>query len=231
MTIAVYVDNEGKIASPYGEGCIRLYGKESETWLPAGDIALSIRPDMTLGGVKAAVRDAASRMGEGAVFLSSGTRGLVYTILQEEFGIHVWAGQGPIPDQIEAILIQEAERARNAQPSAASSCGSGCAPGRCGPRTDGPFSACGPASPGILPLERIGQGYWRIDLDRTLKQDTTLNSRMILIPILEERAFDTLEILCNHLPRWFAQTLDALNLRADYDISGQGLKVLVSPNR
>lgn len=231
MKIAVYVDDEGKIASPYGEGCIRLYDKESGAWLPAGDIAFSIRPDMTLNGVKAAVRDAAVHMGEGAIFLSSETRGLVYAILQEEFGIHVWAGRGPIPDQIDAILIQEEERARNAQPSAAPSCGSGCAPGRCGPRTAGPSPACGPASSGILPLERIDQGYWRIDLGQTLKRDPALNSRMILIPILEERGFDTLEILCDHLPRWFAQTLDGLNLRADYDISGQGLKVLVSPNR
>lgn len=96
-------------------------------------------------------------------------------------------------------------------------------------------SHCGTTStPGdSVPLpsfERVADGHYRINLIAELQRDQALNSRMALIPILEGQAFEKLEILCDHVPRWFSSALIELNLRAESQVTAQGVNMLVFPN-
>jgi hypothetical protein len=52
----------------------------------------------------------------------------------------------------------------------------------------------------------------------------------VLIPLLEDRQLISLEIVCDHLPRWFTGRISALNLKADVKKSAQGITAVVSTN-
>ncbi len=230
MKIATYVDGTGELASPSVGGHVRIYDDASGAWEAIRDMAFEIKPDMTLCDVKSAIRQIVVQMEDCRIFLSTAVRGLIYSVLQEEAGIHIWKSQGPILEQLDIVAGKEAERiARREAPSMGTPPPARCAAGNCGDGGNGRPVAGKPVATSAL--ERIGNGRYRIDLARILASDPNLNSRQILMPVMEEASFETLEILCDHVPRWFSRTLIAMNLRAEFDASSQGLKVLVFPNR
>jgi Fe-only nitrogenase accessory protein AnfO len=126
---------------------------------------------------------------------------------------------------------ERAERQRNAPNSCAVA--AGCASGGCGGGRARRVAAAavGSAPDGAaMAAEDLGSGRYRIDLISALSADAKLNSRQVLLPILEGTAFDRLEILCDHLPKWFAPKLRELNLKADCVPleTGRGVKAIVS---
>lgn len=230
MKIAVYVDSNGMVASPYGEGAVVLFTQTPEGWQSHKVFDFAITSDMSLADVKRAVQSLALRLEDCRVFLASESRGLLYSILEDELGFHSWRSHGlakALLDEIAALEIKR-QAAANVQATVpqATFCGSGCGGGR---RTIGMADECTPVVP--VAADPVGDGGWRIDLSGALAAHPALNSREILIPLLEAGNFAWLEILCDHLPRWFSQKLTDLNLRADIDATGTGLRVQIFPNQ
>ena len=225
MKIAAYVDDNGKLASPYDDGRITLYDNASGAWKPMQDVALAIRADMRLAEVKTAVRQAVAEMDGCTVFVSATTTGLVNAVLQEELGFHTWKSGGACLEQLDAVAAREAELAATPPPvpleppflGRKRCCGSGSE--RLSPRQP-------PASP--ISLTRDAHGCSRVNLIEALENDASRNSRDVLWPILAEGAFSRLEILCAHVPRWFAGALEELGLAAQYRTARDGVTAIVS---
>ena len=55
-------------------------------------------------------------------------------------------------------------------------------------------------------------GYFYSDLRDVMNGKTSYNSKQILLPFLKKGAFEGLELLCDHVPKWFDKELPALNL-------------------
>ncbi len=231
MKIATYIDEDGNLCNLYAKGHVRLYDDAAGAWEATRDVPFEVRPDMRLAAVKSALRQLVVQLGDCRVLVSGEVRGLIYSLLQEEMGFHIWKSQGPVLERLDIVAGQEADRIARQQQAAitqAAEANANCSLGCCGKKGGASRSACGPtAAPS---LERIGNGHYRIDLARVLQSDPNLNSRQVLIPVMEETVFETLEILCDHVPRWFSRALVEMNMRAEFDASAQGLKVLVSPN-
>ncbi|MGB8601409.1 MAG: Fe-only nitrogenase accessory protein AnfO, partial [Rhizomicrobium sp.] len=203
-----------------------------EGWQSHKVFDFAITSDMSLADVKRAVQSLALRLEDCRVFLASESRGLLYSILEDELGFHSWRSHGlamALLDEIAALEIkrQAAAEAATATISQAATCGLGCGGG--GRRTIGLAEDSATAAP--VSAEPVGDGGWRIDLSGALAAHPALNSREILVPLLEAGNFAWLEVLCDHLPRWFSQKLTDLNLRADIDATGTGLRVQVFPNQ
>ncbi|PKU24704.1 Fe-only nitrogenase accessory protein AnfO [Telmatospirillum siberiense] len=229
MKIATYVDEEGTLSSLYEPGHVRVYDNAAGAWEARKKIPFEVGPDMTLSEVKSALGDVVDRLEDCRVLVSGEVRGLVYSLLQEEMGFHIWKAQGPDREQLDIVAGREADLiARREQAAVEEASAANCAQGCCGKKGGGGRSPCGPAA--APSLERVGNGHYRIDLAQVLESDPNLNSRQVLIPVMQETEFETLEILCDHVPRWFSRALVEMNMRAEFDASAQGLKVLVSPN-
>jgi len=226
MLIAVAVDSKGTCTSPYGECALHVFDNEYGAWTRVREIAFQIGQDMRLLKAKAALREAVSRMPDCKVFVSTETRGFVNAVLQEEFGFHTWSTRGPLPGQLDVIATKELELAQSPPPLALQEVQTGCGGGCRGSRRSMDFAAgsCPPEA-----LERVGEGHYRINLMDVLKRDPDLNSRMVLLPILEDSAFEKLEIFCDHVPRWFAGALAAMRLTAAYQPAKLGVNIMVSP--
>lgn len=226
MKIAAYVDDNGQLASPYDDGVINLYESESGNWTPIKDIALAIRADMRLADVKTAVRQAVAEMDGCTVFVSATTTGLVNVVLQEELGFHTWKSGGACLDQLGVVAAKEAELAATPPVPVPLEtpflgrkrcCGSGSE--RLSPQR---------ASAAPISLARGANGSSRVNLIEALENDASRNSRDVLWPILSEGAFSQLEILCAHVPRWFAGVLEELGLEAQYRTAREGVLAVVS---
>jgi Fe-only nitrogenase accessory protein AnfO len=226
VKIAAYIDDDGQLASPYNDGNITLYESESGNWTPIKDIALAIRADMRLAEVKTAVRQAVAEMDGCTVFVSATTTGLVNVVLQEELGFHTWKSHGACLEQLDVVAAKEAELA--ATPPVPVPLDTPFL-GRkrcCGSGSERPSSKQSPAAP--ISLTRNADGSSRVNLIEALENDASRNSRDVLWPILSEGAFSRLEILCAHVPRWFAGVLDELGLEAQYLTAKEGVLAVVS---
>lgn len=230
MQIAVFVDTDGMIASPYGEGGVALFSQTADGWQRQTDIAFAITPDMSLSDVKLAVQDLVSALGGCRVFVASETRGLLYSLLEDEHGFHGWRSNGLALPGLDALAaLENARVVADTQAAEAAACQpasrGGCSAG-CGSRVRA-VAAEATCIPNLA--EPVGDG-WRIDLAGALEKYPSLNSRDILLPLLDVQNFTSLEVLCDHLPRWFSQELADLRLRADiHERNAGGLRVEVLP--
>ena len=53
-------------------------------------------------------------------------------------------------------------------------------------------------------------GNFTIDLKKLLQEDGTVSSKQILYPFLKEEEFESLEVVCDHVPKWFDRELEGM---------------------
>lgn len=220
MQIAVQIDVHGRIASPYETNIVRIFDGAAGHWTPLADIAFGIDPENTLAETKRFVRALADQLGDCRVYLARESRGLIFTILEDEFGFHTWKSRGVAHETLDALAQAEVERMAMPPPPPPPAMGCGCGD-RCGGRYSGADTVT------VTPIP-LGDGRLGIDLAEILKSNPALNSRQVLFPVLEKRNFSALEIRCDHVPRWFSQKIDDLRLRADIRETAAGVAILVT---
>lgn len=202
MKIAAYVDEEGKPASFYARGMVRIYRRRSGFWVNETGFPLELKRDMGLAEFQFTFMNMIARLEDCRLFIVDEIRGVPCAIL-DSMGFKLCRIEGPVLEQLELVAgktLEEADDAENA--------------GR---------------EPVLVGDPR--DKFYRINLRQVLKSDASLNSRQVLIPFLEAGAFRKLEVLCDHTPRWLEKELERLNLRADtedWEISG--VKITISPD-
>jgi len=242
MKIASYVNTDSTVVGFQQKGRICLYERDAEGWSMTKEVPLDLNPDLSLAEIKAGIRQAVAELGDCKVFVVHELKGMLNAVLQEEFGFRTWRSEGSLLEQLEFVarhdkefLIEQAVRNAAAHtcrvPANGSGCGGGCSPGNGNPyrykRADHPdFGTAVPAP------QAVGNGCYRINLAQILAHDSNLNSKLVLVPFMENVSFKQLEVLCDHPPRWFARELHKLNLTVASEqpnSNGKGVNVLVVP--
>jgi Fe-only nitrogenase accessory protein AnfO len=205
MNIAAFINANGEVADFYEEGRICLFEKASESWSRASEIPLSITPSMRLSEIKTALRETVAQLQGCEVFLLRDLRGLPRVILEEQ-GFRVWKSEGPLKDQLENVLLREQDRSADVAPTA--------------------------TVPGPELVGDTADDCYRVDLIELLQTGAPHVSHEILMPFFETVAFRRLEIVCDHIPRWFSSELAQLGLRMESQTpnsAGAGMQVVVVP--
>jgi len=214
MKIAVHVNHQDEVASLYEAGLLRLYEKniaeDPGNWRASVEIAFTINADMPLPMVKAAIHTAWAELGDCKLLVSAEVHGMIYSVLQEELGVHTWKSEGPLLQQLDMVWQKQAEQEAK--------------------RSFELVSLAGKLSPAPMLVGDPQAGHFWIDLKDALAHESAQTSRQILIPFLSSGRFRKLEILCDHLPKWLSWELERLNLSAeseDIDATSAGLRVTV----
>ena len=233
MKIATFVNDSGEVAGFYEKGKLCRYERVSGQWRITGEVPLKIDGEMGLLETKELFFAAMSQLEDCRVFIVKKFKGLFHALLMEELGFHTWISEGPTHEQLDNVLLLERQYVADLEkraladagkPPVKSSghggCGGGCSPAR-RPATTG--ASREPSAPRgcIPPPAPIGDpelGHYLINLSDILRDNSALNSREVLIPALEERIFRRLEIICDHVPRWFYDELRNLKLTAGREI-------------
>jgi len=189
MLIAAYVGTSGEIVDYFEPGSLCLYEDLSGTWVKVGEAPLSLQPDMPLGLLKGKFVEATEKLGKKSrVFLAKELRGILRVFLEEQ-GFRVWKSRGLLEVQLSDARRQE-EDALAEQ------------------------AALDAALPQPDPVGDPAEGNYHFDLMKILSEGDCHVSRDLLMPFLETVSFARLEVLCDHVPRWFPMELPELGLEA-----------------
>lgn len=241
MKIAAYIDETGSVSSFDRAGSVRLFGREDSGWVEQDRIGIDFVDQPALAARKAVLRDLAARLGDCRVLLLGQVTGILPAILQGELGFRLWRSEGDLTDQLDNVAAREAEAAAEAAKAAlsppipvptapfphAGGCGGGGSPRRRG----GPAPTADILAQAKTALEIVGhpdESRFRLDLATCLATGGGLNSRDILIPILAGPPFRSLEVLCDHPPRWLAETVAGLGLIATIESLDAGVRVTIT---
>jgi endonuclease/exonuclease/phosphatase family metal-dependent hydrolase len=79
------------------------------------------------------------------------------------------------------------------------------------------------------PVSEANRDHYQINLVHSLER-SGLNSRQLLLNFLKNSAFDELDVLCDHLPRWFEHELSAHQFKYEQQANVDGLiKIVITP--
>ncbi len=185
MNIAVM--NDDGTGNPFrGTTRIDIVSDAGSTWQIERSIDCN---PFTLDGVSALaeihrrMRQLVTELGDCRILVASVIRGIPFAILDSK-GFSIWQLEGTPEDLYNHIRQTLRER------EARGGCVSGC--------------SCGEPTVWASEPQETATGKFIINL-RELLADSDMNSQEILIPFLQNRDFSSLEILCDHTPRWLAK--------------------------
>ena len=189
MKIAAFVNESGEIVDFYGKGEICLFGKVADAWAITKVLPLTLKREMGIAGVRSALTNTVSQLEDCEVFLVRELRGILKVYL-EELGYRVWKSEGPLVDQLDNVLFREQEMLNEEVV----------------------------AVPSPQPVGEPGDDSYRINLVELIRSGMPHVSREVLMPFFETVSFRKLEIVCEHIPKWFPMELETLERFQSYCI-------------
>jgi len=213
MKIAVLVDENGN-AVPYNEGGnLALYAYEGNSWHCIKNASLSVDEGTNISEIRARIHTVIAEIEDCKVFIVEMMKSLPIAIF-DGYGITVWNHIG-IPNEAFNFVKEQEE---NKVLKTKSCCDSPRCNSTCSPNAVVPASNSSPVA-----FQYVSEGFYTINLAKALTTDRTLNSKQILIPFFQSTAFQKLEIICDHVPKWFEREFGPLKLQFDTEESKDGL--------
>lgn len=226
MKIAVHLDAGGQPVSLYEAGVIHVFEGSGEVWQTIDEFPFALPEGMTIPRLRGLVATMAAKLADCRTLISGDRNGYIYSLLGQELGVACWTSEGSVPEQLAMVERRSEDLAAEAAKAGACASSSNCASGSCG--SGNKSASCGPET-AVPPPEYLGEGRLRIDVAAVMRQVPGLNSRQILLPVIEAGGFTKLEVICDHLPRWFAGKLEELGLDASYEtLPGVGVIATVA---
>lgn len=201
--IAVYVNEKGNVSSQREKGLICLYEKSADTWQRVREIPFDTSENNSIAGMRRTIIDMVQKLEGCKAFVASEVAGQLYYVLEAN-GFECFETEGKPEETLNSIedaLKQEQKQNTQKQPE---------------------------SEDYILPTKE--PGVYFVDMKRALNLNCSLTSKKLLMPFLHKQEFRCLEILCDHVPRWFTSDLMAMKLQATIvKASENESRVLIKP--
>jgi Fe-only nitrogenase accessory protein AnfO len=199
MKIAVLVDGAEQAIS-FGEtGIVKLYCKQNDGWKAAKEIVFGIDDLVSINEIRERIRKMAEALDDCKVFVAAEVAGVPYAIL-EGMGFNIWKIKGAPAEFLDYIAEKEAQGQ----------------------------TVTVKAVEKPIPVKTGREGCYFIDLKTILDKDSTLTSKQVLLPFLQNTDFIELEVICEHVPLWFAKEFPGLKLSATTEqLAAEQCKVIV----
>lgn len=193
MQIAVLVDQKNHVAAFEQGGIVKLYENQHGAWRSIKEYPYQIDG---LGEPSALWNRLSElcRWMEPCVILAARRFRGTYRVILERHEISMWEMDGFSSMGAEDFLDDIEEFHANQKDQ----------------------ECCTPAGSGepVVPTEQ-NPGCYTIDLTDVMQHRTSLNSQQILLPFFRNTSFKSLEIICDHVPKWFERELFNYNLKTE----------------
>lgn len=204
MKVAALLDESGRSAAVHTGGTIRVFELQDRTWTNTRTMELAAPANASMEQLRQRLGDVCTWLDDCQVLTARPTNGY-YRVTFASFGVALWPVSGTpeeFIDQVAGFYLDAANRPVE-------------------PQEDSVQTAIEPV--------RERTGHYRVDLRGAMGQPGAHTSQAVLLPFLQEASFQRLEILCDHVPRWFAQTLPQLGLAAKQESCADFVRVQVYP--
>lgn len=206
MNIAVFLDQQG-FTAPLGQsGVVTLYTRDGAGWRISQRVPFTLSRQMGLGEIRNRTMSMLAALPDCRHFVARDIQGALLAWL-DGMGMTLWQCEGRPEAFLDRLAEHISERITAAEPVV----------------TPLPASLIQPTG---------DDGAFRLDLIAALRDGggSGHTSKRLLLPFLQQRHFQRLEILCDHLPRWFDTLLPDMRLSASVTPRPDGtLCVVVTP--
>lgn len=216
MKIAVIEDETRRVASLFDKSRFAVYGRRGGRWDTLYSFENAFCGAEGLPHIRTALAEAVKNLGGAPILVSTEVPGIAASFF-ETAGVGIFIVEQAamearcitVSDLLGLIEKEVPDIVREAQKNAPKpGCGSGC--GNCGsgcgaPRAAGSgnvdfsaYASMGGSSPPVF------------DLAKALAENPGEISKTVLIPYLKSLQADTVDILCDHPPKWFDTELPGM---------------------
>ncbi|HEX9061081.1 MAG TPA: Fe-only nitrogenase accessory protein AnfO [Clostridia bacterium] len=204
-SIATLLNQEGFTSSINEEGAIKVYSKNlcTEPWEVSNEFPFSIAGVSSIQALRSKLSDMVQKIGDTKIFVASEVAGQLYNVLEAN-GFNVYEVDGRPEQFLDSIITMEEESKSEAVKNT---------------------QTIKIPEPKMTDIE----GEYFIDLGAALNMDPSITSKRILLPFLTKKDYKKLEILCDHIPRWFDEEFEKRCLTSNITkLERSGYMVIVS---
>lgn len=194
MKIAVFMDADGRSASLYQEGSVRVFESAGDEWRQVADIAFGLRESMGLIEIRSRTLAMLTALDGCRHFVATAIHGALLSYF-DGMGMNMWRLKGKPEVFLTRIRLFVEENARRE----------------------------GAAECRLFIESCQGAGEYRLNLIDALNSDSALTSKHILLPFLRAGTFKKIDITCDHVPKWFKRELPLLKLALSVEQKPDGL--------
>ncbi|MFT8394454.1 Fe-only nitrogenase accessory AnfO family protein, partial [Propionibacterium sp.] len=207
LKVAALVDEKsGKVTRPQGPGLLRVYERAGDEWICSRQMSYSCAGCANMFDVRAYLETIAEWLGDCKIVAAGAGNGY-FRVIFGSLGVALWAVRGTPDKFIDQIVDFYAKSA--AEEAAKED-------------EEKELAAAIEPVPGHT-------GHYRIDLREAMKLKGVHNSRRVLLPFFTDAHFERLDIICDHVPKWFEYELPELGLRSLVESQSDFIRVHVSP--
>jgi len=172
--IAVCIGASGATSSLYDASAIVIYHKKQGTWHLDSKKKISLNKEAGLAGLRLQMADIIMFLGECKIFVGMAVVGVPYFEL-EKMQCSIWEFEGaPLPF-LDYVLAQEENK----------------------------LASCEADTSNVIPIPIEREtGDFYISIKEVQENGNGITSKQVLMPILRQGNFYSLEVLCNHIPPW-----------------------------
>lgn len=201
MEIAIFLDENGQTTSIQKSGAIQIFQHNCGVWENSRSMPFCLKPSLGLQAMREYMRAVLDFLGECRNFAALSVSGLPYYEL-EKAGIDIWEISGSSDNVLN--IVSEAEAAP-------------------------PLLVLENQNPIPVPTPREeSPGHYSISLKEIQNCNGNVTSKTVLLPLLQRMNFQTLEVICNHVPPWLEEKILSGQLSGQVDILGnQDYKVTI----
>jgi len=181
-SIAVLLNNNGETSSWLDSGIIKVYERRNEEWIESKSLPYCISTNTNIVSLRKYLSELVEKLDKCRIFVSKEVSGQLFSILEANF-FNVYEING-LPDTFLDSILASEEKHQKEEHLLASQ-----------------------AENKFFPEQIDKFGNYTIDLKKLLQEDGTVSSKQILIPFLKEEKFESLEVVCDHVPKWFDREL------------------------
>lgn len=203
MKIATCVDWDGMLIGLHEQGRVQLFDYQSNLWVKVNEVPLTLNSTMSLVEVRRTLQTIVIQLDGCTSMVAGALKGAARAML-EDLGLAVFTSTGLALDTLDEVALAT-ELASVSKPKS--------------PEKPLPLP---------VPVNNEPEGTYQIDLQSVLNSGASHPSKTILIPFLEKRAFQKLNVICSHKPRWMDAELARLHLRAETTLRDNGREMLIA---
>lgn len=203
--IAVFLGENGKTAKFYGEGKIVVYVKENSNWQGYRERDFSSKEIQGILDFRQKMEEILAFLDKCKVFVALNITGVPYYFL-EKAQCSIWEFDGNPYDFLDYVLLQEELNAKKTEKKASHH-------GNKSVDTD---------------FVETTPGNYSISIKGIQEKSAQLTSKQVLLPFLRRGSFESLEIICNHIPGWLEEEVyrRRLNLQSQ-EIGQNKVKIIL----
>lgn len=179
--IAVCIDENGITSSLYDGKKIVIYQKIQGEWVAGRETAISLDQKGGMAGLRRQMAEIGAFLDQCRIFVGKAIVGMPYFEL-EKMQCSIWEFEGEPLSFLDYVLGKEEEKLAQSQ------------------------SAVSQTIP--VPVERENGDYY-ISIKEVQETGGGITSKQVLMPVLKQGNFYSLEVLCNHIPPWLEADLQA----------------------